>query len=194
MNGTCVASLLDTRCIKSIMHPRCVQAFNYLPWKITYNKASSHSIQFPAGRLVLQVKGGKQNELAVGLSEYIKTDTLMEQDILQFCRYLKEAMNAGDHQGTIILLPRKEINPPILTTIELALAIMRAQEKVQAQRKQESNAQVTLNEKIISASEPNDRETMWKVEIWRNLIVKTILGTFDCQCRSFQIHYNFRHH
>ena len=84
INGIPAIALLDTACTKSMVHPRCIQQSDYLPWKIAYSTASACSTEFPAARVVLKVKGGKEVEMAVGVSKHIKADVILGHDVPHF--------------------------------------------------------------------------------------------------------------
>ena len=84
VNGITVIALLDTGCTKSMVYPRCIQQSDYLPWKIAYSRASACRTEFPAARVVLKVKGGKEVEMVVGVSKHIKTDVILGHDVPHF--------------------------------------------------------------------------------------------------------------
>ena len=111
VNGIPVIALLDTGCTKSMVHPRCIQQSDYLPWKIAYSTASACSTEFPVARLVLKVKGGKEVEMAVGVSKHIKTDVILGHDVPHFRRYLSEAMKA-ETWDTKSITVKSDVIPP----------------------------------------------------------------------------------
>ena len=154
INGIPVIALLDTGCTKSMVHPRCIQQSDYLPWEIACSTASACSTEFPVAMIVLKVKGGKEVEMAVGVSKHIKTDVILGHDVPHFQRYLSEAMKAETWETESITVKSDAI-PPTPTTTEFALATTRGQERVQAQQEKESSTQQALDKPIIHTLEPS---------------------------------------
>ena len=91
INGCPLLGLMDTGCTKSVVHPSCVKPKDYLSWKIPYCTASSRKVHLPAAKVTLTIER-KSYDIAVGVSEHLTVDTLMEHDVPLFKKYLREAL------------------------------------------------------------------------------------------------------
>ena len=105
-------------------------------------------------RVVLKIKGGKEVEMAVGVSKCIKTDVILGHDVPHFRRYLSEAMKAETWETKSIAV-KSNIIPPTPITTEFALVMIRGQERVRAQQEEKSSTQQALDEPIIHTLEPS---------------------------------------
>ena len=103
---------------------------------------------------MLKVKGGKEVEMAVGVSKHIKTDVILGHDVPHFRRYLSEAMKAETWEIKSITV-KSDVIPPTPTTTEFALAMTRGQERVRAQQEKKSSTQQALDKPIIHTLEPS---------------------------------------
>ena len=147
ISGQSMKALLDTGCTKYLVHPKCVQKKDYLGYhQIPYQTVSNKRTYFPAASVTLDLEG-KKLRIAVGVSDYLAEDMLMEKDIPHFRQYLKKAlaMEPGcDETNTL----------PTTTTTETCMAVTRAQQQRKDGLEEKEHLQQEQDGAVIMTFDP----------------------------------------
>ena len=147
VNGKPVLALIDTGCTKSVVHPRCIRKSDYLLWEVPYTTASSRKTQFPAAKITLTI-GGKDYDLAVGVSKHLTMDMLMGQDIPHFRKYLREALEVKNP------VQQPPPPPPPAIATESSMVVTRMQQQAQDQHEREEQFEQERDKPVAHPLDP----------------------------------------